>query len=79
MFAIEIEVAPQGGLLVSLMSQMRVWLDQHRIEPSSFQYIGDFPRATVCVAFNAESEASAFAEHFGGTIRHAAPGFQPVA
>ena len=70
MFAVE--VALEGDLLVSLMSQMRLWLDQRRIEPSSFQYIGGSPPARVRVAFKAESEASVFAEYFGGAVRRAA-------
>src|SRR4051812_1107861 len=67
MFAIE--VALEENLLVALMSQMRLWLDQRHIEPSSFQYIGGSPQARMRVALKTENDASAFAEHFGRAVR----------
>jgi hypothetical protein len=70
MFAVE--VALEKDLLVPLMSQMRLWLDQRRIEPSSFRYRGGSPLATVRVGFKVEGEASDFAEHFGGPVRRVA-------
>jgi hypothetical protein len=70
MFAVE--VALEGDPLVSLMSQMRLWLDQRRIEPSSFRYVGGSPATMVRVGFKTESEALAFAEHFGGPLRRIA-------
>ena len=70
MFAIEVRL--EKKLLVPLMSQMRLWLDQRRIEPSSFRYVAGSSLATVRVGFKAESDASAFAEHFGGPVRRVA-------
>jgi hypothetical protein len=70
MFAVE--VALEKDLLVPLMSQMRLWLDQRRVQPSSFRYLGGSPLATVRVGFKVEGEAYDFAEHFGGPVRRVA-------
>jgi hypothetical protein len=67
MFAVEVTL--EQGLLVPLMSQMRLWLDQRRIEPSVFRYVVGSPLAAVRVGFKVENEAAAFAEHFGGQVR----------
>jgi hypothetical protein len=68
MFAVEVMLEKE--LLVPSMSEMRSWLDQQRIEPISFRYVGSSSELTVRVGFKAEIEASAFAEHFGGALRH---------
>jgi hypothetical protein len=48
------------------MGAMRVWLDQHRFEPSRFSCRGEEDGVLLCLEFNRASEAEAFASHFGG-------------
>lgn len=54
--------------LVTRMSEMRVWLDNHRYEPDLFQYRAERRGALLRVDFKFESEAFAFAEAFGGSV-----------
>jgi hypothetical protein len=61
-----VDIRMQPGDLSRQMSTMRVWLDEHRFEPSTF-----FCRDTDCgmlvsVEFKISGEATAFAERFDG-------------
>jgi hypothetical protein len=64
MYGVDIHV--EQGDLCRQMSAMRIWLDEHRFEPSTF-----FCRVTdygmlVCIEFKVPREAEAFAERFDG-------------
>ncbi|HMD62723.1 MAG TPA: hypothetical protein VKF83_01955 [Stellaceae bacterium] len=48
------------------MGAMRVWLDLHRYEPSSFSCRGVDNGVLVSLEFKIAHQAHAFAEHFGG-------------
>ena len=48
------------------MGAMRVWLDQHRFELSSFSCRGIDDRVLVSVEFKMACQAHAFADRFGG-------------
>ena len=53
---------------VQTMSAMRLWLDEHAIEPSHFtstEVNGELVMRTV---FQARAEAEAFAERFAGSV-----------
>ena len=68
MYAVDVHVQP--GELSRQMSAMRIWLDQHRFEPSTF-YCHDTDDGTlVCVEFKEPREAAAFAEQFDGQANH---------
>ncbi|HEY1259660.1 MAG TPA: hypothetical protein VGF34_10450 [Stellaceae bacterium] len=56
--------------LVARLTDMRVWLDQQRIEPSTFTYFHLVPGVKLRVTFEFENEAVAFARKFGGTLAH---------
>jgi len=57
--------------LLAHMSQMRIWLDAKRIEPTGFSYSEPIDCAVARVAFKAEMEPGEFAARFDGTL------FQP--
>jgi hypothetical protein len=48
------------------MGAMRVWLDQHRFEPSSFSCRDIDDGVLVSLEFRIAHQAHAFAERFGG-------------
>jgi hypothetical protein len=48
------------------MGAMRVWLDQHRFEPSSFSCRDVDDGVLVSVEFKVARQAHAFADRFGG-------------
>jgi len=48
------------------MGAMRVWLDQHRFEPSGFSCRDADDGVLVSVEFAIAHQAVAFAERFGG-------------
>lgn len=50
------------------MAVMRVWLDEHRFEPSIFSCRDDEERILVHIEFKVASEAAAFAERFSGRL-----------
>jgi hypothetical protein len=54
--------------LLTHMSQMRIWLDAHRIETAGFSYSERIDRAVARVAFKAEREAGKFAARFAGRV-----------
>ncbi|HZS84601.1 MAG TPA: hypothetical protein VFA50_17130 [Stellaceae bacterium] len=47
---------------------MRVWLDQHRCEPSRFLYDLENGEAVIRLDFKITREADAFAARFDGRI-----------
>ena len=47
---------------------MRVWLDQHRYEPSTFTYFFLDPGMKIRVTFKIDREAEAFAQEFRGVL-----------
>jgi len=66
------------------MGAMRVWLDQHRFEPSSFSCRDIDEGVLVSLEFKIANQAQAFAERFGGRtdgapITDAASQLPPVA
>jgi hypothetical protein len=59
---------------------MRLWLDEHQFEPSTFTYFDLNPGMSIQVSFKVSGEAEAFARRFGGSLKHRAsdayvPGF----
>ena len=51
-----------------LMTRTREWLDHRRLEPTTFRYTFLTPGVLFRVDFDAETEASEFAEAFGGRV-----------
>ena len=64
MYVVDIRVEP--GDLSRQMSAMRIWLDDHRFEPSTFSCRDTDDGTLVCIEFKVSREAAAFAEHFDG-------------
>ena len=62
MSVVEIRLNPSD--LSREMSAMRVWLDEHRFEASSFSCRNEEDRVLVCLEFARAFEAQAFADHF---------------
>ena len=54
--------------LVGQLTDMRVWLDEHRYEPSTFTYFFLDPGMKIRVAFKLAAEAEAFAQEFRGVL-----------
>jgi hypothetical protein len=50
------------------MGAMRIWLDQHRFEPSSFSCRDGGDGVVVSVEFKAADQAQAFSKHFNGRV-----------
>ena len=55
--------------LSTLMARTREWLDSQRFEPDAFRCTTDQERLTCRLEFKVESEATAFAEAFGGDVK----------
>ena len=49
---------------VEQMTAMRLWLDDHRFEPSTFRYSEDGNDIVIDVGFKVEAEAAAFSTRF---------------
>ena len=64
MYGVDIRV--QQGDLSRQMSAMRIWLDEHRFEPSTFSFRDTGSGTLVCIEFKVPREAEAFAERFDG-------------
>jgi hypothetical protein len=64
MYGVDIRV--QQGDLSRQMSAMRIWLDDHRFEPSTFSCRDTDSGTLVCIEFKVPREAEAFAERFDG-------------
>jgi hypothetical protein len=48
------------------MTAMRIWLDQHRLEPSRFRYSEDGDDISIDVSFEDTVEAAGFSARFNG-------------
>lgn len=62
------------------MAAMRLWLDEHRFEPSTFNCREAEDGVLIRVEFKVTAEAEAFAAHFEGRLdrsRGAAGGADP--
>jgi hypothetical protein len=64
MSAVELHLNPSD--LPREMGAMRVWLDQHRFEPSAFSCRDVDDGVLVSLEFKIAHQAVAFAERFGG-------------
>jgi hypothetical protein len=64
MSAVELRFSPRD--LPRQMGAMRVWLDQHRFEPSAFSCRDVDDGVLVSLEFKIANQAQAFAQHFGG-------------
>jgi len=53
---------------VQKLTDIRVWLDQRRFEPSTFTYFFLEPGMKIRVSFKNDDEAGAFADEFGGSL-----------
>ena len=54
--------------LTARLTDMRVWLDERRYDPSTFTYFFLDPGMKIRVTFKLDREAEAFAQEFGGTL-----------
>ena len=61
-----VDIRMQPGDLWRQMSTMRIWLDEHRFEPSTFSCHDSDCGMLVSVEFKISGEAAAFAERFDG-------------
>jgi len=61
-----VDIRMQPGDLSRQMSAMRLWLDDHRFEPSTFSCRDTDYGMLVSVEFKIPDEAAAFAERFDG-------------
>jgi hypothetical protein len=61
-----VDIRMQPGDLSRQMSAMRIWLDDHRFEPSTFSCRDADCGMLVSVEFKVPREAEAFAERFDG-------------
>jgi hypothetical protein len=52
--------------LAKRMAEMRLWLDEHRCEPSIFTYSEEGTDVSIRVAFKIADEAAAFSVQFNG-------------
>jgi hypothetical protein len=63
-----VEMDLQPSELSGTMAEMRLWLDQHRFEPSAFCCRQDGAGVLVSVNFKITTEAEAFAGRFSGRL-----------
>jgi hypothetical protein len=61
-----VEIRLSLGDLPREMGAMRLWLDQHRFEPSSFSCRDVDHGVLVSLEFKIANQAHAFAQRFGG-------------
>jgi hypothetical protein len=61
-----VDIRMQPGDLSRQMSAMRIWLDEHRFEPSTFSCRDADSGVLVSVEFRISHEAAAFAARFDG-------------
>jgi hypothetical protein len=57
-----------GNDLAERLTDMRVWLDEHRCEPSTFTYFFLHSGMKIRVSFKVDHEAEGFAQKFGGSL-----------
>lgn len=63
-----VEMNLQSSELSAAMAEMRMWLDEHGVEPSGFGCREDEAGVLVRVEFKVAGEAEAFAGRFNGRI-----------
>jgi len=68
-----VDVRVQQGELSRKMSEMRIWLDERRFEPSTFSCHDESCGVLVSVEFRIAQEAEAFAERFDGRTNNRFP------
>jgi hypothetical protein len=68
MYIAEVRIAAADDF-GALLRDMRLWLDEHRFEPSTFTYLDLNPGMNIQVSFRIGDEAEAFAQRFGGRTR----------
>jgi hypothetical protein len=49
-----------------LIAAMRIWLNEHRFEPSRFKYAEDGNDLLIDVSFEVDDDAAAFSARFNG-------------
>ena len=76
MYAVDIRMRPEE--LSRRMSEMRMWLDENRFEPSTFSCHDQSFGVLVSVKFRIAQQAEAFAERFGGRADHSSAVFAEV-
>ena len=57
-----------GTDLGERLTDMRIWLDEHDCEPSTFTYFFVPPGMKIRVSFRVEDQAKKFAEKFNGSL-----------
>ena len=67
-----VEMNLRSNELSGAMAEMRMWLDEHGFEPSSFCCRDDKAGVLVRVEFKVTGEADAFAGRFSGRIDESA-------
>ena len=63
-----VEVRFAGENIRELLLRVRGWLNSENAQPSTFRYWLSEPDAIIRVNFEAEEQARAFAEAFGGVL-----------
>ena len=63
----EVRITHENDLSERL-TDMRVWLDEHRYEPSTFAYFFVPRGMKIRVSFKVEDEAKKLAERFDGSL-----------
>jgi hypothetical protein len=61
---ISVRIALQNGEIQNAMHDMRLWLDERGLEPSTFRFRED----TADLTFKKVSDAKDFADQFGGRL-----------
>ena len=75
MFSVEIRMHDSDEKAVTAkMNSMREWLDHRRFEPSTFRYTSEPAGLFFRVDFKVETEATTFANAFGGRVLSVAEG-----
>ena len=59
---------PDENDLAERLTDMQVWLDEHRYEPSTYVYFFLDPGMKIRVSFKIDDQAEAFAQRFGGSL-----------
>ena len=63
-----VEVRFSGERLRDFLVQVRSWLDAQNTQPTTFRYWLHEPETVLRINFEAEEQAKAFAEEFGGVV-----------
>ena len=63
-----VEIRLSGGNFLDDVLQVRRWLNAENVQPTTFRYWLYEPEAVLRVNFEAEAQAKAFAQAFGGVV-----------